>query len=67
MNSEKCHLFVAGQKLEQIWAKIDTDLIWESNSVKLLEITIDNHLNIFPFYVLKRIENCLLLLGFPTT
>ena len=44
MNSDKCHLLVAGHKFEQIWAKIGTDLIWESNSVKLLETTIDNHL-----------------------
>ena len=35
----------AGHKFEQIWAKIGTDLIWESNSVKLLGITIDNHLD----------------------
>ena len=44
MNSDKCHLLVAGHKFEQIWAKIGTDLIWESNSVKLLGITINNHL-----------------------
>ena len=44
MNSDRCHLLVAGHKFEQIWAKIGTDLIWESNSVKLLGITIDNHL-----------------------
>ena len=44
MNSDKCHLLVAGHKFEQIWAKIGTDLIWESNSVKLIRIAIDNHL-----------------------
>ena len=44
MNSDKCHLLVAGHKFEQIWAKIDTDLIWKSNSVKVLRTTIDNHL-----------------------
>ena len=44
MNSDKCHLLVAGHKFEQIWAKVGTDLIWESNSVKLLGITIDNHI-----------------------
>ena len=43
MNSEKWHLLVTGHKFEQIWAKIGTDLIWESNSVKLLGIAIDNH------------------------
>ena len=46
MNSDKCHLLVAGHKFQQIWAKIGTDLIWESESVKLLEITIDNHLKL---------------------
>ena len=44
MKSDKCHLLVAGHKFEQVWAKVGTDLIWESNSVKLLGITIDNHL-----------------------
>ena len=44
MNSDKCHLLVAGHKFEQIRAKVGTDLIWESNSVKLLGITIDNHI-----------------------
>ena len=43
MNSDKCHLFVVGHKFEQILAKIGTALIWESNSVKLLGKTIDNH------------------------
>ena len=27
-----------------MWAKIGSDLIWDSNSVKLTEITINNHL-----------------------
>ena len=44
MNSDKCHLLVAGHKCKQLWTKIGTDLIWENNSVKLLGITIDNHL-----------------------
>ena len=39
MNSDKCHLLVAGHKFEQIWAKIGTDLTWESNSVKLRPAT----------------------------
>ena len=45
MNSDKCHLLVACHKFEQLWAKIDSDLIWETNSVRLLGITIDNYLN----------------------
>ena len=44
MNSDKRHLLLVGHKFEQIWAKIGIDLIWESNSVKLLGLTIDNHL-----------------------
>ena len=75
MNSGKCHLLIAGYKFELIWTKIGTDLIWESNSAKLLGITIDNHLkfdiyiynNIFPIYMLKHVENCLvLLINFPS-
>ena len=44
MNSDKCHLLVVGHKFKQIWAKIGTDFIWESNSVKILGITLDSHL-----------------------
>ena len=44
MNSENYHLLVAGHKFEQIWAKIGSDLLWESNSIKLVRITIDNQL-----------------------
>ena len=44
MNSNKCHLLVAVRKFEQTWAKIVTDLIWESNTLKLPGITVDNHL-----------------------
>ena len=55
MNLDKCYLVLVGHKLKQVWAKIvtDLDLIWESNSVKLLLITIDNYLKFdkkyFPF------------------
>ena len=54
MNSNKCHLLVAGHKFEQIWANIGTDLIWGSNSVKLLGITIDNHLKFDKHISLSR-------------
>ena len=46
MNSDKCHSLVAGHAFQQIWTKIGADLVWESNSVKLLEITIDKHLKL---------------------
>ena len=45
MNPGKCHLFVSGNKHEQMWAKIDDDKIWESKAVRLLGIAIDNKLN----------------------
>ena len=32
ISSDKSHLLVVGHKFEQIWEKIRTDLIWESNS-----------------------------------
>ena len=44
MDSGKCHLFVSGNKHENMWAKIGDDQIWESRTVKLLGITIDNEL-----------------------
>ena len=34
MNSDKCHVLVAGRKFEQNWTKIGLDLKLESNSVK---------------------------------
>ena len=44
MNSSKCHLFISGNKDEQMWAKTGDDKIWESRTVKLLGIIIDNEL-----------------------
>ena len=45
LNTDKCHLVIAGNNKEHIWAKVDNEKIWESNSVKLLGIAIDNKLN----------------------
>ena len=42
MNPDKCHLLIAGNKYEQTFVKVGNDLIWESSSVKLLGVTIDN-------------------------
>ena len=42
MNTSKCHLSVSGNKHEHTWAKISDDQIWESITVKLLGVTIDN-------------------------
>ena len=52
LNTDKCHLIVSRYKHEQIWASIGKDLIWKSNDVKLLEITIDRDLK-FNKHVLK--------------
>ena len=41
-----------GYKHEHVWASIGKDLIWESNDVKLLGITIDGDL-IFVKHVWK--------------
>ena len=50
MNASKFHLFISGNKHEQMWPKIGDDQIWESRTVKLLGITIDNELK-FDEYV----------------
>ena len=44
INASKCHLFVSGNKCEHMWARVGNDLIWESRTIKLLGITIDNEL-----------------------
>ena len=52
LNTDKCRLIVSGYKHEQVWANIGKDLIWESNDVKLLGVTIDRDLKFEQ--VLKR-------------
>ena len=42
LNADKCHLLISGNKKEQIWAKLERDIAWEKNDVKLLRITLDN-------------------------
>ena len=41
---DKYHLLISGRKHEHILTKIGQDIVWESNTVKLLGVTIDNHL-----------------------
>ena len=43
LNTDKCHLLISDNKNEQIWTKLDRDIVWESNDVKLLGITFDNN------------------------
>ena len=50
VNTEKCR--VSGYEYEQVLANIGKDLIWESNDVKLLGVTIDRDLK-FVKHVLK--------------
>ena len=44
MNASKWNLFASENKHEHMWAKIGDDQIWESGTIKLLDITIDNEL-----------------------
>ena len=44
LNTSKCHLLISGNKNQQMWAKLTRDIVWESNDVKLLGITVDNNL-----------------------
>ena len=44
LNTDKCHLLISGNKNEQMWTRLDKDIFWESNDVKLLRITLDNNL-----------------------
>ena len=44
LNTDKCNLLVSGNKNGRIWAKLDRDIVWESNNVKLLGITLNNKL-----------------------
>ena len=52
LNTDKCRLIVSDYKHEQVWVNIGKDLIWESNDVKLLGVTIDSDLK-FDKHVLK--------------
>ena len=46
LNTDKYRLIVSGYKHEQVWANRGTDLIWESNDVKLLGVTADKDLKV---------------------
>ena len=52
VNTDKCRLIVSDYKYEQVLANVGKDLIWESNDVKLLGVTIDRDLK-FVKHVLK--------------
>ena len=42
LNTDKCHLLLAGHKHEYIWAKVGNNIIGESMQERLLGITLDN-------------------------
>ena len=44
LNTDKCHRLISGNKNEYMWAKLDEDMVWESNDVELFGVTIDNNL-----------------------
>ena len=52
LNTDKCRLIVSGYQHEQVWSNIGKDLIWKSNDVKFLGVTIEIDLK-FDKYVLK--------------
>ena len=52
LNTDECHLRVLSYKHEKVWENLGKDLIWETNDVKLLGITIDGDLK-FDKHVLK--------------
>ena len=46
LNTDKCHLLISVNKNEYMWAKLDEDIVWESNDVMkvILGVTMDNNL-----------------------
>ena len=44
INADKCHLIVSGHTHEHTWVKLENEMIWEENNVKLLGIQIDSQL-----------------------
>ena len=50
LNTDKCDLIISGNKIEQMRAKLDGDIVCQSNDVKILGITLDNNIK-FDNYV----------------
>ena len=44
LNTEKCHLLVAGHKFAYTWERVGPDKIWEDHSIKLPGVSIENKL-----------------------
>ena len=57
-NTDKCHFIISGNKSEQMWAKLDKDIVWQSNDAKRLGITLDKNLKFdCLIFVQKLIKN----------
>ena len=56
LNTDKCHLLMAGNKHEHIWVKLVDKKIWENNTVKLLGVTIDSQ---WMFYWTRLLDTLL--------
>ena len=41
---------ISGNKNEYMWANLDQDILWESDDVKLLCVTIENNLRFDKYY-----------------
>ena len=44
INSDKCHVFISGNKFEDIWGEAVNNGTWQNRIVKFLGIIIDNEL-----------------------
>ena len=44
LNGDKCHFLIAGNKHEHLWVNVGGSQIWETQSEKILGVTIDNKL-----------------------
>ena len=55
LNTDKCHLLVAGHKFEYTWMRFGTNKIREDHSIKLLGVSIDNKMK-FDKHVLNIVK-----------
>ena len=44
LNGDKCHFLIAGNKHEHLWVNVGGSQIWETQSEKILGVTIENKL-----------------------
>ena len=58
-NTGKCYFLISGNRSEYMWAKLDQDVVWESNDAELLGVTIDKFesVNFTKFLRIPFLEN----------